>query len=224
MHYNQFFFKQIKKPVNDVHNGIREFYYWNLDSIQYVNPHVQIVRFTDSNPIPFIRCWLDSGEDVLFDCDSKSREEIMSQLIKILGKSDKDIENEKLKNLESEKENPAIFGFGKERFCMCEIEGQVPCGGVVELPKSMQSKYYYNRPDDLEAIENDPDSELWDYERLRDKFWTKMTLPAERNQFKGIERYQFGKLPPMTKKNIFEEQSRTYLELRDKRNKMLKKK
>lgn len=129
MHYNKFFFKQLKKPVNDVHSGIRELFYWNIDSIQYVNPNVQIVRFMDSNPIPFIRCWLDNGEDILFDCDSKSREEIMDQLIKILGKSSKDIENEKLKNLESEKENPAIFGFGKERFCMCEIEGQVPCGG-----------------------------------------------------------------------------------------------
>lgn len=88
----------------------------------------------------------------------------------------------------------------------------------------MQSKYYYNRPEDLEAFENNPDSELWDYEQRRDTYWTKMVLPPERTTFKGIERYQFGKLPPMTKKDMFEKQSKTYLELRDTRNKMLKKK
>jgi small subunit ribosomal protein S25 len=117
----------LKRPINDTHFGLRDFYYWNADAIQYNNPKIQIVRFTETNPIPFIRCWLENGDDVLFDCDGKTNEQIMNQLIKILGKSSKDIEQEKIKNLEASKENPAIFGFGKDRFCICEIDGQVPC-------------------------------------------------------------------------------------------------
>lgn len=135
IHYNMFRNYLLKKPVKDVHHGLREFYYWNADSIQFKNPNVQIVRFTDTNPLPFIRCWLDTGEDVLFDCDSKDKDEIMKQLIKILGKSDKDIEQEKIQNLDASKENPAIFGFGKDRFCICEIDGQVPCPGKFILFK-----------------------------------------------------------------------------------------
>lgn len=129
IHYNLFRNYLLKRPIKDVHGGLREFYYWNVDAIQYMNPGIQIVRFTDSNPIPFVRCWLESGEDVLFDCDSKSKEAIAEQLIKVLGKSKKDLEQEKLKHQESSQENPAVFGFGKERFCMCEIDGQVPCPG-----------------------------------------------------------------------------------------------
>ena len=131
IHYNLFRNFLLKKPINDVHVGLREFYYWNSDAIQFQNPSIQIVRFTDSNPIPLIRCWLETGEDVLFDCDSKTKDEIMNQLIKILGKSEKDIEQEKISNQEATKENPAVFGFGKERFCICEIDGQVPCPGMI---------------------------------------------------------------------------------------------
>lgn len=39
------------------------------------------------------------------------------------------------------KDNPANFGFGCSRQCICEVLGQVPCPGVVPLPKHMRGKY-----------------------------------------------------------------------------------
>lgn len=39
--------------------------------------------------------------------------------------------------------NPANFGHRKYclRECLCEVEGQVPCPGLVPLPKEMTGKY-----------------------------------------------------------------------------------
>ena len=129
-HYNMYRFHNIRKPINEsIHTGLKDFYFWHADPIQYNNPSIQFIRFVDVNPIPFIRCWLDTGEDVLFDCESKTKDEIMNQLIKTLGKLTKDLETERIKGADTQKDNPAIFGFGKERFCMCEVDGQVPCGG-----------------------------------------------------------------------------------------------
>ena len=59
-----------------------------MPQIQYQNPSLQIVRFTEMSPNPFIRCWLDNGKDVIFDCDSQSKEQIMQRLIKTLGKTE----------------------------------------------------------------------------------------------------------------------------------------
>jgi hypothetical protein len=52
-------------------------------------------------------------------------------------------------------ENPAIFGFMRKRWCMCEIEGQLPCPGVVQLPKNLRGKYIYVLKDDLEKEEQE---------------------------------------------------------------------
>jgi small subunit ribosomal protein S25 len=41
------------------------------------------------------------------------------------------------------KNNLANFGFGCDRQCICEVLGQVPCPGVVPLPKHMRGKYKY---------------------------------------------------------------------------------
>lgn len=41
------------------------------------------------------------------------------------------------------KDNPANFGMGCERPCMCVIPGQVPCPGVVPLPDRMRGKFKY---------------------------------------------------------------------------------
>jgi len=40
-------------------------------------------------------------------------------------------------------DNPANFGFGCSRQCICEVFGQVPCPGLVPLPKHMRGKYKY---------------------------------------------------------------------------------
>ena len=81
----------------------------------------------------------------------------------------------------------------------------------------MKSKYIYEKPDDLEAYENNADAEQWNYEYIRNKYWHAMTLPPEQDHFKGIERIQLGKLPPRTRTNIFEKQQKTYLELKKER-------
>lgn len=114
----------------DRFNGMRDFYFWEMPRIQYKNPSVQIVRHLDKMPNPFIRCWLEDGSDVLFDCFHQSREEILQRLIKTLGKS------RVVKSIESEKEvNPALFGWQRPRFCMCEIVGQSPCPGTIRNEK-----------------------------------------------------------------------------------------
>lgn len=41
------------------------------------------------------------------------------------------------------KDNPANFGVLCDRHCICEIPGQVPCPGVVPLPKIMRGKYKF---------------------------------------------------------------------------------
>lgn len=43
------------------------------------------------------------------------------------------------------KDNPANFGVGCERPCICELPGQVPCPGVVPLPNHMRGKYRFKR-------------------------------------------------------------------------------
>lgn len=130
----------------------RELYFWNVPQIQYMNPNVQIVRNLEMFPNPFIRCWLDDGKDVLFDCDSKTRHEILDQLIKVLGKSEEIKAMEKSISVE---ENPAIFGFQKKRWCMCSVPSQCPCPGVLRLPKNMQGKFVNFLKEDLEKEERE---------------------------------------------------------------------
>lgn len=39
------------------------------------------------------------------------------------------------------KDNPANFGFGCDRHCICEIPGQVPCPGTIPVPKQWRGKH-----------------------------------------------------------------------------------
>jgi small subunit ribosomal protein S25 len=170
IHYNMFFRYYEKPKYSDPHVGLREFYFWEVPHIQYKNPGVQIVRFLEMSPIPFIRCWFDDGKDVLFDCDSKDRTSILDQLTKTLGKSKELLElEESLRQIagKSKKENPAIFGYNQKRFCMCEIPDQVPCPGVIELPMRMRGKYRFHQKEKLEEWENDLDLELPDQKAMK---------------------------------------------------------
>ncbi|KAG9510186.1 putative 28S ribosomal protein S25, mitochondrial, partial [Fragariocoptes setiger] len=125
---------------NDRFNGLRQFYFWDVPRIQYKNPQLQIVRFLDKMPTPYIRCWLDDGSDILFDCFHQSREEINERLHKVIGKSDERLKLEQSVKSEVEaKDNPAIFGYGRERFCMCEVLGQHPCPGIFKEPPGISS-------------------------------------------------------------------------------------
>jgi hypothetical protein len=89
--------------------------------------------------------------------------------------------------------------------------------GVVELPNRMKNKYKFEKPDELQEFENNADAPLWDYEYIRNKYWKQLPLKPEKEEFKGIERIQLGKLHRITYKNCFEKQQKTYLELKKER-------
>lgn len=83
--------------------------------------------------------FLDDGKELLIDIDSKSNDEIIKHLIKVVGKSDETLDAEAI--AADKKDNPANFGVGCNRPCICEIPGQVPCPGIVQLPNHMRGKY-----------------------------------------------------------------------------------
>nr|XP_058932881.1 small ribosomal subunit protein mS25 isoform X2 [Kogia breviceps] len=68
--------------------GARKFVFFNIPQIQYKNPWVQIMMFKNMTPTPFLRFYLDSGEQVLVDVETKSNKEIMEHIKKILGKNE----------------------------------------------------------------------------------------------------------------------------------------
>ncbi|KAG8435888.1 hypothetical protein GDO86_007110 [Hymenochirus boettgeri] len=121
--------------------GARKFVYFNIPQIQYKNPWVQIMMFKNMTPSPFLRFYLDSGEQVLVDMDEKNNTDIVQHVKKILGKTDETLKLEEQAKMV--KSNPANFGPRKYhlRECMCEVEGQVPCPAFVPLPKEMTGKY-----------------------------------------------------------------------------------
>ncbi|GCB78710.1 small ribosomal subunit protein mS25 [Scyliorhinus torazame] len=122
-------------------DGARKFVFFNIPQIQHQNPWVQIVMFKNLTPSPFLRFYLDDGEQVLVDVERKNHKEIVEHMKAILGKSQELLEvNEQTQNKHS---HPAHFGPKKYclRECMCEVEGQVPCPGLVPLPKEMTGKY-----------------------------------------------------------------------------------
>lgn len=147
-------------------NGFRDFVFWYLPQIQYKNPNVQISTLKNMTPTPFIRCfygkytttwsskfiWIsqikkitESGEQMLIDVDSRSKEEIHDHLIKVIGKTDDVLRAEAI--AKEKKDNPANFGVLCDRHCICEIPGQVPCPGTCPLPKHMRGKYIFAKDD-----------------------------------------------------------------------------
>ncbi|NWX24084.1 RT25 protein, partial [Aegotheles bennettii] len=119
----------------------RKFVFFNIPQIQYKNPWVQIMLFKNMTPSPFLRFYLDNGEQVLVDVEDKTNKEITEHIKKILGKSKETLEKEERER--KKLSHPATFGPKKYhlRECMCEIEGQVPCPAFVPLPKEMRGKY-----------------------------------------------------------------------------------
>ncbi|XP_002713084.1 small ribosomal subunit protein mS25 isoform X1 [Oryctolagus cuniculus] len=121
--------------------GARKFVFFNIPQIQYRNPWVQITMFKNMTPSPFLRFYLDSGEQVLVDMETKSNKEIMEHIRRILGKNEETLKKEEQEKLQLS--HPANFGPRKYclRECICEVEGQVPCPGLVPLPKEMTGKH-----------------------------------------------------------------------------------
>lgn len=125
----------------DLSEGARSFVFFKIPQIQYRNPWVQIMMFKNMTPSPFLRFYLDDGEQVLVDVEGKHYKEITEHVKKILGKTDEVLQAEAAAKMELF--NPANFGPKKYflRECMSEVEGQVPHPGRVPLPKEMTGKY-----------------------------------------------------------------------------------
>lgn len=125
------------------HQGTRDFVFWHLSQLQYKNPNVQIVTFKNLTPSPFIKCYYDNGKTMLIDVDSKTKDEILEHLVKVVGKSKEVLTTEAL--AQEKKDNPANFGIGCDRSCICHVPGQVPCPGIVPLPDHMRGKIIIER-------------------------------------------------------------------------------
>lgn len=128
-----------EEKKKDHFHGMREFYFWEMPRIQYLNPNLQIVRHLDKMPSPFIRFWYKDGTDILFDCFNQSRSEILNRIVEVVGKSKERLKLEAtIKKEVDGEENPALFGYNRERFCGCEVLGQHPCSGVIRNPRFSQ--------------------------------------------------------------------------------------
>uniref|UniRef100_T1JMZ4 Small ribosomal subunit protein mS25 n=1 Tax=Strigamia maritima TaxID=126957 RepID=T1JMZ4_STRMM len=125
----------------DEHEGARDFIFWYLPQIQYKNPDVQMVTFRNLTPTPFIRCYLDDGREVLMDVFNKSKDEIHDHLNRILGKTEETLREERQAQIKIA--NPANFGLGCRRHCMCEVTGQIPCPNIVQLPNKYRGKFIF---------------------------------------------------------------------------------
>ncbi|XP_007562318.1 small ribosomal subunit protein mS25 [Poecilia latipinna] len=121
--------------------GARKFVFFNIPQIQYKNPWVQIMMFKNMTPSPFLKFYLDDGEQVLVDVEGKDCKQISQHVKKILGKSDEVLHAEAQAKMQAS--HPANFGPKKYclRECICEVAGQVPCPGTKPLPKEMTGKY-----------------------------------------------------------------------------------
>ncbi|KAI3357593.1 hypothetical protein L3Q82_016004 [Scortum barcoo] len=125
----------------ELSDGARKFVFFNIPQIQYKNPWLQIVMFKNMTPSPFLKFYLDDGEQVLVDVEGKDHKQISQHVKKILGKSEDVLQAEAKSKMQAS--NPANFGPKKYclRECICEVEGQVPCPGTTPLPKEMTGKY-----------------------------------------------------------------------------------
>ncbi|GAA6216396.1 28S ribosomal protein S25, mitochondrial [Lates japonicus] len=125
----------------ELSDGARKFVFFNIPQIQYKNPRVQIMMFKNMTPSPFLKFYLDDGEQVLMDVEGKDYKQISQHVKKILGKSEEVLQAEAQAKMQAS--NPANFGPKKYflRECICEVEGQVPCPGTKPLPKEMTGKY-----------------------------------------------------------------------------------
>lgn len=87
-----------------------------------------------------INFWfLENGKRMLIDIDSKSKDEILEHLIKVVGKSKEILEREAIASMK--KENSANIGNGCSKHCICEVPGQLPCPSIVPVPQHMRGKY-----------------------------------------------------------------------------------
>ncbi|XP_020836785.1 small ribosomal subunit protein mS25 [Phascolarctos cinereus] len=119
----------------ELSEGARKFVFFSVPQIQYKNPWVQIMMFKNMTPSPFLRFYLDSGEQVLVDVEDKSNKEIVQHVKKILGKKEEVLEMEELEK--QKLSHPANFGPKRYclRKCICEVKDRSPAQPLCLCPK-----------------------------------------------------------------------------------------
>ncbi|KAI6657593.1 28S ribosomal protein S25, mitochondrial-like [Oopsacas minuta] len=133
------------KPLLPADYGTRQFVFYNLPQLVYVNPHIQFNTFKSQRKYASIDFYLTGGDRIQVDLDGKTREEVVEVVLKIAEKSPEQIEADKKPTNVNPMYpkyliNPANVGwryFG-QRKCMCEVPGQLVC-----------SKYKKNWPKDV---------------------------------------------------------------------------
>ena len=94
----------------------------------------------------------DNGEKVHIDLYDHTRQEVQDRLQLALCKGQKILSAEA--RARQTVANPANFGKGFCRHCICAVPGQTPCPGAVTFPHFMRRKYFEDP--------HDPDSPLKD--------------------------------------------------------------
>ena len=130
--------------------GLCRFVFWHLAQIQYKNPNVQCVQLKNIVKSPFITFHtfepqVEVVKSIVVNCYKKREDEILDYCVKLVGKTEEEIQQET-------QVNEANFGKGCSRFCICQVEGQVACPRWRPLPLHMRGKYTYQKKDELEEF------------------------------------------------------------------------
>jgi small subunit ribosomal protein S25 len=131
-------------------DGLRRFVFWHLAQIQYKNPQVQCVQLKNIVKSPFITFHTvdndtDKVNSIIVNCYKKNEKEILDYCKELVGKTEKEIQQESQINV-------ANFGEGCSRHCICLVEGQIPCPRYKPLPHFMRGKYSYYKKEELDEI------------------------------------------------------------------------
>ena len=134
------------KPTLTADIGIREFVFYNLPQLVYVNPKVQFNTFKSQSKYAKIAFYLLGGDRIQVDVDGMTREEVVEVVLKIAEKSPEQIKaDRKPFNVNpmypKYRINPANFGwpFFGQRKCICEVPGQLSCSKYIKYwPKEMR--------------------------------------------------------------------------------------
>ncbi|KAK7483675.1 hypothetical protein BaRGS_00025108 [Batillaria attramentaria] len=122
-------------------HGAYDFVFWHLPQLQYKNPEVQFLVFRNMTPSPFLQVYFGDGQKLLSQLDSQPKNDIFEHVKRVFCKSDEQLGAETL--AKQKMANPANFGIGCARECMCEIPGQVPCTCFVVPPKELRGKFRF---------------------------------------------------------------------------------
>ncbi|KAH3816116.1 probable 28S ribosomal protein S25, mitochondrial [Dreissena polymorpha] len=121
-------------------SGIYKFQFWHLPQIKYKNHQLQILRFKNMTPTPFIQFFFINGEKQIIDVHGRTQEEIYDHIHNTFCEQPAVVKPYYEERKKDCLFNPANFGYHCRHWCICEIPGQVPCPGYSKLPDNMRAK------------------------------------------------------------------------------------